>query len=277
MASIGDSQRRLKQHAVHALRSLGLLGSVEWLNRRWGIAKSNADNDRFCREHSDFVPPPLAAMHDAYGTISFQSYWEGGQYFARVIAELIAAHHQAPRRILEWGCGPARIMRHLPRLLPSETELFGADYNDESITWCTATFPSIKFVQNALTPPLPFDRGFFSVIYAVSVFTHLSIKQQKGWAHELARLLADDGVLIFTVNGDRAAHLLLPHERSRYEAEGVVIRDHVKEGTRCYLAYNRPDYVSSSLFPGLTIAAHKPGYPSAPGTEQDVWALRRQM
>jgi hypothetical protein len=81
MASIGDSQPRPKQHAVHVLRSLGLLGSVEWLNRRWAIAKSNADNDRFCREHSDFVPPPLAAMHDAYGTISFQSYWEGGTIF----------------------------------------------------------------------------------------------------------------------------------------------------------------------------------------------------
>jgi hypothetical protein len=67
MASIGDSQPRPKQHAVHVLRSLGLLGSVEWLNRRWAIAKSNADNDRFCREHSDFVPPPLAAMHDCLG------------------------------------------------------------------------------------------------------------------------------------------------------------------------------------------------------------------
>ena len=90
MASVGDSQPRLKQHPVHALRSLGLPGSAEWLNRRWAIAKSNTDDDRFCREHSDFVPPPLAAMHDAYGTIAFQSYREGGQYFARVMAELIS-------------------------------------------------------------------------------------------------------------------------------------------------------------------------------------------
>jgi SAM-dependent methyltransferase len=275
MEFIDDGRPRLKQHAVHALRSLGLLGGVEWLNRRWAIAKSSADNDRFCREHPDFVPPPLAAMHDAYGTISFQSYWDGGEYFARAIAELITAHHQAPRRILEWGCGPARIMRHLPRLLPSETELFGADYNGESVAWCSAVFPGIKFVQNAVAPPLRFERGFFNVICAVSVFTHLSIKQQKAWANELTMLLANNGVLIFTINGDRAAHLLLPHERARYEAEGAVVRDHVKEGTRCYLAYNRPVYVSSRLFPGSMIVAHKPGYPGAPGTEQDIWVLRR--
>jgi hypothetical protein len=50
MASIGDSRPRLQLHAVHALRSLGLLGGAEWLNRRWAIAKSNADDDRFRRE-----------------------------------------------------------------------------------------------------------------------------------------------------------------------------------------------------------------------------------
>jgi hypothetical protein len=54
-----------------------------------------------------------------------------------------------------------------------------------------------------------------------------------------------------------------------------VVRDHVKEGTRCYFAYNRPDYVSSRLFPSLATVAHKPGYRGAPGTEQDVWVLRR--
>jgi hypothetical protein len=72
-------------------------------------------------------------------------------------------------------------MRHLPRLLPSATELFGADYNGESAAWCAAAFPSIKFVKNDIVPPLPFERGYFNVIYAVSVFTHWSIKQQKAW------------------------------------------------------------------------------------------------
>jgi hypothetical protein len=85
----------------------------------------------------------------------------------------------------------------------------------------------------------------------------------------------DDGVLIFTVHGDRSAQLLLPNERIHYEAEGVVVRDQVKEGTRCYLAYNRPDYVSSKLFPDRTTLAHNPGYRGAPGTEQDIWVLGR--
>jgi SAM-dependent methyltransferase len=265
----------LKQQAMHALRSLGLLGSIEWLNRRWAIARNNPENKTFCREHPDFVPPPLAAMHDAYGTISFQSYWTSGQYFAGVLADLISVHHPNPKRVLEWGCGPARIIRHLPALLPSETECFGADYNGESVSWCTTALPNIKFVRNRISPPLSFGRESFDVIYAISVFTHLSTEQQKAWAEELKRLLTVDGILIFTAHGDRSAQLLLPHERKHYEVVGTLVRDQVKEGTRCYLAYNRPDYVKSHLFPGMITLAHNPGYRDAPGTEQDVWVLRR--
>src|ERR1700733_9209860 len=99
MTSGEGDHPRLKQYAVQRLRSLRLLDSAEWLNRRWAIARSNAENETFCREHPDFGAPPLAAMHDAYGSISFQSYWAGGQYFAGVIADLISAHCRRPKRV----------------------------------------------------------------------------------------------------------------------------------------------------------------------------------
>lgn len=137
----GSNDRGAKQRVLHAIRSLGLLGHLENVYRAWAIANGEPDNDRFCRKHPEFVAPPKAAMHDAYGTISFQSYWHSGQYFARLIADLVLSHHQAPRRLLEWGCGPARIIRHLPELLPPETQLFGSDCNGESIAWCTTAFP----------------------------------------------------------------------------------------------------------------------------------------
>ena len=273
-AATNDFHSRWKQRTLHAVRSLGLLSRMESAYRAASIAKRDPDNDLFCRQHPDFVPPPKAAMHDAYGTISFRSYWRGGEHFAHVIADIV--RQRSPRRVLEWGCGPARIIRHLPNLLPAETQLFGSDYNPESVAWCAANFPTISFVQNELAPPLPFERRYFDVIYAVSVFTHLSIHQQKAWAIELRQLLADDGVLIFTTNGERAAHLLLAEERARFENEGVVVRDRVKEGSRCYLSYHRPEYVSGSLFPGLTVLTHSPGYAGAPGTEQDIWVLGRQ-
>jgi SAM-dependent methyltransferase len=161
-------------------------------------------------------------MHDAYGTTSFQAYWLGGQYFARVIADLVLEHHAKPNRLLEWGCGPARIIRHLPGLLPNAA-IFGADYNPQSVNWCSAAFPEIKFVKNDLAPPLPFEQRFFDLIYAISVFTHISPDQQKAWAKELVRLLTASGLLIFTINGDRAAHTLLPHEQARYAANGVAV------------------------------------------------------
>jgi SAM-dependent methyltransferase len=263
-----------KQNALFTLRSLGILGQIERIYRTWSIAGGDQDNARFCSEHPDFVAPPKAAMHDAYGTISFRSYWQSGQHFARIIADLILSHHKAPRRVLEWGCGPARIIRHLPSLLPDGALMFGADYNKESVAWCAANLPNITFIQNELAPPLPFKHGYFDVIYAVSVFTHLSVDRQKAWADELRRLLAAGGILIFTTNGERAAHLLLPVERASFDREGAVIRGQVKEGTRCFLSYNSPEHVRGELFSDLEVCSHMPGYPGAPGTEQDIWVLR---
>jgi hypothetical protein len=109
------------------LRSPGLLDAAEALFRRLSMADDDRDNENFCREHPDFVPPPLAAVHDAYATISFRSYWAVGQYMAQLLADLIQPHHPMPRRILEWGCGSVRILRHLPSLMPGDTEFFGTD------------------------------------------------------------------------------------------------------------------------------------------------------
>jgi SAM-dependent methyltransferase len=154
------------------------MGGVEWLYRHWSIWRVNVENRKFCREQPDFIPPPLAAMHDAYGSISCRDYWHLGERIAQLVTHMIHKHHSSPRRVLEWGCGPARILRHLPALLAEDTRFFGTDYNEESISWCRRAIKDITFIHNALYPPLPFADGYFDVIYAVSVLTHLSASQQ---------------------------------------------------------------------------------------------------
>jgi SAM-dependent methyltransferase len=273
--------RHAKQNALHFLREAGLLDTAEAFRLKWMLIKTNGDNATFCREHPDFKAPPVAAMHDAYGHTSFRSYWNSGKATAAFIADLIGRYHPSAKRVMEWGCGSARSLRHMPKLLPENAECFGADYNDEAISWCQRNIESIAFVRNELSPPLPFDREFFDVVYAVSVLTHLSVSQQDAWIKELRRVVKPDGLLILTTHGEESAKVLLPHEYQRFKHEGVVVRSGVQEGKRCFLAYHHPEYAKDHLFSGLHVLEYIPGSAAvavglwgATNVEQDTWVLQ---
>jgi hypothetical protein len=56
--------------------------------------------------------------------------------------------------ILAWGCGPGRIIRHMPDLFDESGQCHGTDYNFRSIAWCRENLPGIQFAINDLKPPL---------------------------------------------------------------------------------------------------------------------------
>ena len=57
--------------------------------------------------------------------------------------------------ILDWGCGPGRIIRHLPDILGNNCSYFGTDYNAESIAWCSKNIQNVAFNHNQLNASLP--------------------------------------------------------------------------------------------------------------------------
>jgi SAM-dependent methyltransferase len=265
--------QRLKQETLRALRLTGLLSAAELLHRHWHIRGATPDNDQFCREHPDFIPPPLELMHDAYASSSYRTYWSFGKFLAQFFADLIRKYEPAPNRALEWGCGPARILRHMPELFP-KTQFFGTDYNRESIAWCQRAIKNINFQTNGALPPLSFADQYFDVIYAVSVLTHLSLAQQEAWLAELRRIAKTGVHLVLTTNGYEMARVLLPAELSRLRRDGFVVRGNVKEGKRVFLSYTSPEYVRERLFAGLDICEHIAGKAGGPATEQDIWVVR---
>ena len=105
------------------------------------------------------------------------------------------------KRVLDFGCGPGRVLRHLARAAP-EAELHGCDTHEPSIRWLQerSTDRILAFV-NSEEPPLDRPDGFFDLIYAVSVFTHLTASWSR-WLLELHRLLRPDGLLISTYAGE---------------------------------------------------------------------------
>ena len=101
-------------------------------------------------------------------------------------------------RVLEFGCGAGRVIRHLPELAPDAT-IWGCDIDPACIAWNTEHLdPSISFVVNGEEPPLPFDADTFNLVYALSVLTHID----QLWAHwllELHRVMSPGGLLIATI------------------------------------------------------------------------------
>jgi SAM-dependent methyltransferase len=173
--------------------------------------------------------------------------------------------------VCEWGCGPGRIIRHLPVLAAGNAvDFYGSDYNRASIEWCRTHLPGITFLVNDLAPPLPVDDGFFDLIFCRSVFTHLSASLHDRWIGELRRAVRPGGVVILTTHGDAYRVRLTKQERRRYDAGELVVRTLGAEGRKLYAAFHPPTFVRTHLLNALSIVEHRPGN----GT-QDSWVARR--
>jgi hypothetical protein len=251
----------------------GVLSIFDRARKHWTIIAARADNACFQQQHPDFIPPPPAAMYDAYGSASFRAYWGVGQYGASRCRPYpqASARSRARLRVGLWS----RPHSQASAAVFAERAALWHRLQQESIAWCRTAIENVTFAVNEFSPPLPFGERQFDAIYAISVLTHLSVEQQDSWIKELRRVAAINGCLILTTNGTRsAATMLLPEEQDRFQKEGVVIRGRVEEGKRCFLSYHHPSYAREHLFSGLRICEHIPGIKGAPATEQDIWVLR---
>ena len=113
---------------------------------------------------------------------------------------MFEVHLAAGSRVLDFGCGCGRVLRHLAPQCPG-ARIEGVDIDSEAIAWCQANFPaSLALHRNAEWPPLPFEDAWFDLIYSVSVFTHLPEAMQLAWLAELARVAKPGAWLLLTVH-----------------------------------------------------------------------------
>lgn len=259
--------------AVGVLRSLGLLKLADAVRYRTRRRRGRAANAAFRRDHPTFRLPPDELAFDAYGQVDHAGYMASGEAHAATFARIIrACDPPRPTRVLEWGCGPGRVIRHMPGLLADlDPAVTGSDYNPGSVTWCAANLPGIRFTVNDLMPPLPYPDDAFEVVYSISVFTHLSEEAQLAWAAELRRVLAPGGVLICSTHGDLCTSMLASaKERARYAAGEVVVQGKYREGRKWFLALHPEPFVRGRLLAGFDAVERVVG-PTEFGWVQDVW------
>lgn len=128
-------------------------------------------------------------------------------------------------RILDFGCGCGRVLRHLRPALKPDQELFGADVDHEAVDWISNNYPGITGVKFDLLPPSKLADASIDLVVNQSVFTHLPEEVQFAWLAELHRVVKVGGILILSFHGRNAWR----HFTNSFHANGHV--EHAKQIT----------------------------------------------
>jgi hypothetical protein len=103
-------------------------------------------------------------------------------------------------KVLDFGGGWGRIARCFLRDLPPQ-QVFIADCLSDSLHWLRATKNPCVIIQNDPLPPIAGLGTDFDLIYAFSVFSHLSEEYANAWINYLMSCLHPGGSLVITTRG----------------------------------------------------------------------------
>jgi SAM-dependent methyltransferase len=136
-------------------------------------------------------------------------------------------------RILDFGCGWGRLIRLCYKYVPIEN-IYGIDPWDESIKECKNHGVKANLAISDWVPrSLPFEQKF-DLIFAFSVFTHLSEKTTRIVLDTLRKYIAEDGLLVITIRSKEYWHI---HNQGASERKMVKVHD---ETGFAFMPHERP-------------------------------------
>jgi len=100
-------------------------------------------------------------------------------------------------KVLDFGCGWGRILRFWIKDIPEEN-LLGFDCLREAIDICKQTGLPATLRHINPFPPVDLESNQLALIYAFSVFSHLSESAANKWIEEFWRLLKPKGLIVMT-------------------------------------------------------------------------------
>ncbi len=160
---------RYRQDAV-TRPSQACPGDADTLSREW----HPEPRCRRCR-----WPTGLAAW-PRRKTLTPSTKQVGADTRKQILRMLPPGYELEGRRLLDFGCGAGRTLRHFLDDADS-AEIWGCDIDQESIDWLEHNLcPPLHVVRNEAAPGLPFEDGHFDVVWALSVFTHLAGRRLGG-------------------------------------------------------------------------------------------------
>jgi SAM-dependent methyltransferase len=150
------------------------------------------------------LPPAPLQYHVFSRQVSDQEFLQVGKQCAESLEAALARQGWATvqfDRILDFGCGCARVLRHFGHLF-AQREFHGSDIVASVVAWDRQNIAGVRFHQNDANPPLQFPDSYFDYLWSISVFSHLPEEMGLAWIQELRRVLKPGGVALVTVHGE---------------------------------------------------------------------------
>ncbi|MFM1876388.1 MAG: hypothetical protein RL266_2125 [Bacteroidota bacterium] len=115
-------------------------------------------------------------------------------YFSEYKIAEVAKHESSSARynMLDFGCGDGNSVRYMREYFPKAV-LFGTDVSELSIEQASAKQISNSTFKQYDGETLPFEDGFFDVVFTSMVFHHISFDHHKNILKEIHRVLKPNG------------------------------------------------------------------------------------
>ncbi len=263
-----------KYYLSSLLRKTGLIKYFDKLRFFIAFVKTYKLRKRFFKDNPDVSLPPAYFIYETFN-LNYYSFYDKSIETAKWLVSFFKKYKTLESlNILDWGCGPGRIIRHLPLFLDESCKFYGTDYNKKYIRWCNSNIPDISFSVNQLQPPLQFDKNYFDIVYGISTFTHLSKEMHFAWFDELMRIIKPKGILFFTTHGNAFKVKLTKTEQSDFNMGKLVVKSNTEEGHRTFGAFQPPLFVKK-LIGNNKILEHIPGDIKNEKPQQDIWIIEK--
>lgn len=221
------------------------------------------------------LPIPPLPLRIGYGETD-EKYLARVEYTATRLRGIFQEHgfkFAEHDRLLEWGCAAGRVLRHFAGEAGA-CECWGVDAVEEAIAWNKENLsPPFHFLTCSALPYLPFPDGYFSCIYGISVFTHIT-HLRDAWLMEFRRLLRPGGIAVFTIHDENTVAHFQQHGRPDWLPANLRLEDIAKndltvitgETTNHSYVFSTTDHIRREWGRYFTVAEIRPyteGYQTA--------------
>jgi len=244
--------------------------------RYWFDSSLKSQNADVVRQGApDGLPLPSPSLvYYVTGEFSLTGFLQKGVVGVQSIRSVLEKNGlrlESFRKVLDFGCGCGRVMRHWAAV--RGPEFCGTDFNPKLIRWCLRSIPFARFSINASAPVLEYPDATFDFIYAISVFTHFTEPLQRGWMKELVRILKPGGFMYITTHGESYLQDLSDDQREMFQRGHLVVVREDFAGKNACAAFHPESYMRDQLAARLKVVDFVPL--GAADARQDVFLIQK--